>query len=212
MSTFETAAGGSAILLHGWDARGQSWHGPIGLDPRANGRRIAPAKVRNVRGAFHFGRFRCSVPGVPCIEFATAIYDRPCGGLAIVHLEGPRGGPVAVLSVLPAERRERLHSDFPLELMTLVAMLSAPVNRGAEVLIHDYIEETLEDGQPATHAFALETALLEGDAMVVLSAYLESLAAAMLDWMEERQNSVQSEPPAVRSNGHDPHPLDSPAV
>lgn len=174
------------VHLHGWDPRSESWYGPIPLAPAGCGARLALAAVRTARGSFH-GKLRCSLPGLPCIEFYTAVYDLKDTGLAIVHLDGAAGGPVGVVAVIPRDRRRFLRSDFAFELITLISFLGSPVNSGAELAIHDYIEETLRKEECATQVFSVETAELSSDIAIVLSAHFENLAAAMLEWMATRE-------------------------
>jgi hypothetical protein len=174
----------SDVQLHGWDAQAESWHGPIPLDPGKRGSSVT-SKLRAARGAFQ-GKLRCSVPGLPCIEFPTAIYDLRDAGLAIVHLDGSHGGPVGIVAVIPRDRRPLLRQDFAFELMTVISFLGAPVNTGCELQINDHIEETLRAEPSATQVFAVETAELSSDTSIVLSAHFEHLAAAILDWMANR--------------------------
>jgi len=171
--------------LHGWDAQAESWHGPIPLVPSRRGARPT-ARVRTALGAFQ-GKLRCTVPGLPCIEFHTAVYDLRDAGLAIVHMDGSHGGPVGILAVIPRARRRLLRNDFAFELMTVVSFLGSPINAGCELQINDYIEEALRTVPSATQVFAVETAELSWDTSIVLSAHFENLAAAMLDWMATRE-------------------------
>ena len=173
------------VLLHGWDSQAESWRGPIPLAPVRRGARPALARVRTSRSAFQ-GKLRCSVPGLPCLEFYTAVYDLSDSGLAIVHLDAADGGPVGIVAVIPRSRWRLLRNDFAFELMTLISFLGSPVNSGSELAIHDYIEEVLRTEPSATQAFAVETAEVSSDIGIVLSAHFENLAAAMLDWMATR--------------------------
>jgi len=173
------------VHLHGWDAQAESWHGPIPLAPVRRGARFALAKVRTARGAFQ-GKLRCSVPGLPCVEFYTAVYDLRDAGLAIVHSDGADGGPVGIVAVIPQDRRRLLRDDFAFEFMTLISFLGSPVNSGSELAIHDYIEEALRTEPSATQVFVVETGEVNPDTGIVLSAHFENLAAAMLDWMATR--------------------------
>jgi hypothetical protein len=127
------------------------------------------------------------VRGLPGIEFHTAVYDLRDTGLAIIHLDGPHGGPVGIMAVMPRDRRRFLRNDFAFELMTLISFLASPVNSGCELAIHDYIEEALRMEPQATQVFAVETAELNPDTGIVLLAHFERLAPAMLDWMANRQ-------------------------
>jgi hypothetical protein len=173
------------VHLHGWDSGAGSWHGPISL---ALGRRaIHPTltKMKTARGTFH-GNLRCSVSGLPCIDFHTSVYDLKDTGLAIVHSEGSHGGPVGIVAVVPTSRRRLLRNDFAFELMTLISFLGAPINSGSELAIHDYIQEVMRTDSSATQIFAVETAELISDTSIVLSAHFEQLALTMLDWLDMR--------------------------
>ena len=175
------------VHLHGWDAQAESWNGPIPLSGGTRGARLILERVGATRSAFQ-GKLRCSVPGLPCIEFFTAVYDLKDAGLAIVHLDGARGGPVGIVAAVPRTRRRLLRNDFAFELMTLISFLGSPINNGCELAIHDYIEEVLRTEPSATQVFAVETAELSSDIGIVLSAHFEHLAAAMLDWMAMRES------------------------
>jgi hypothetical protein len=175
------------VHLHGWDAQAETWHGPNGLSAGARGTRHILSKVKIAGRAFQL-KLKCCVPGLPCMEFSTAIYDLRDTGLGIVHLDGVHGGPVGILAVLPRSRRRLLRNDFPFELMSVISFLGAPVNSGSELAIHDYIEEVLRTERSSTHVFAVETGELGSDDGIVLSAHFEQLAAAMLDWLAMRES------------------------
>lgn|ERR1035438_3568393 len=176
------------VHLHGWDSQAQSWHGPVPLAPVRPAARVALARVRTCRSGFQ-GKLRGFVPGLPCIDFYTAVYDLRDTGLAIVHLDGADGGPVGIVAVIPQNRRRLLRNDFAFELMTLISFLGSPVNSGSELAIHDYIEEALRTQLSVTQVFAVETAEVGSDIGIVLSVHFEDLAAAMLDWMATRKQS-----------------------
>jgi hypothetical protein len=174
------------VQLHGWDSQAESWHGPIPLSVGRRGARLILERVGADRSAFQ-GKLKCSVPGLPCIEFFTSVYDLRDTGLAIVHLDGARGGPVGILAVVPRTRRRPLRNDFAFELMTLISFLGAPINTGCELAIHDYMDEVLRTEPSVAQVFAVETAELSSDTAIVLSAHFEHLAAAILDWMNARE-------------------------
>ena len=173
--------------LHGWDSQTESWHGPIPLTFGGPRSRQVLAKVRSARGAFQ-GNVKCSVPGLPCIEFHTTVNDLGDAGLAIIHMEGVQAGPVGILAVVPRTRRRLLRNDFAFELMTLISFLGSPVIHGCELAINDYIEEVLRTETSATQVFAVETAETGSDTGIVLSAHFEQLAAAMVEWMAVRES------------------------
>ena len=191
------------VHLHGWDARTESWNGPIPLARHRHPDRSA-AKLRTAKGAFQ-GTLLCSVSGLPCIEFHTAAYDLGDSAVALVHLDGAHAGPAGILAVVPRRRRTSLRNDFAFELMTLISFLGAPVNVGCELQINDYIEEALRAEPLATHVFAVETAELDSETGIVLSAHFERLAAAMLDWIANRES--RKEAVLVGEAREDPTPL-----
>jgi hypothetical protein len=173
-----------AAYMHGWDAEAESWHGPIPLVAGKRAGRTA-SKLRTSQGAFH-GRLRCTVPGLPCIDFNTAVYYLRDTALAIVHMDGKHGGPVGIVAVIPGERRKLLRDDIAFELMTMISLLGSSINNGCELQINDYIEEVLRTEASATQVFAVETAELSWDTSLVLSTHFENLALAMMDGMAAR--------------------------
>ena len=188
------------VHLHGWDATAEFWHGPTPLT-RAVGRSHTGAeRIRNARSGFH-GKLRCSVPGLPCLEFHTAVYDLMDIGVAIVHLDGAEGGPAGVIAVVPATRRQRLRPEFAFEFVTLLSFFAGPSKAGSELAIHDYIDEVVRTGAPGTQVFTVETAELDPDVGIVLSAHFEHLAAAMVDWLATRDcmDVEESEDSAVET-------------
>jgi len=177
-----TSIDAGEVYLHGWDATAGFWHGPTPLSRPARGAHATSEKIRSARGSFH-GKLRCSVPGLPCLEFHNAVYDLSDIGLAIVHPDGARGGPSGVMAVIPAARRGRLRVEFAFEFVTLLSFFAGPVKAGSELAIHDYIEEVLRTATPGTLVFTVETAELDEDVSIALSRHFEHLAGAMVDWL-----------------------------
>jgi hypothetical protein len=173
------------VNLHGWDATAEFWHGPTPLTHAVGRGRTGAGRIRIARSGFH-GKVRCSVPGLPCLEFHTAVYDLMDIGVAIVHLDGAEGGPAGVIAVVPAARREHLRPEFAFEFVTLLSFFAGPSKPGSELAIHDYIDEVVRTGTPGTQVFTVETAELDPDVAIVLSAHFEHLAAAMVDWLTTR--------------------------
>jgi len=172
---------GSAYL-HGWDFQEGFWHGPIPLARPGRGARATSRKLKDTPGAFH-GKLRCSVPGLPCIEFHTTVYDLLDIGVAIIHVDGASGGPAGVMAVIPATRRKHLRAEFPFELVTSVAFLGGRMKGDSGLALHDYIEEVLRTELTSTQIFAIETAELSPEVNIVLSEHFEHLSAAMMEWL-----------------------------
>lgn len=188
------------VHLHGWDSKAGFWHGPTPLTTGVRGSRATAAKIRNARGAFH-GKLRCSVPGLPCIDFPTTVYDLMDIGLAIVDLDSAYRGPVGVVAVIPAARRAHLRAEFAFEFVTLLSFLGGLTKAGSELTIHDYIEDILRTAS-CTQIFTVETAELSPDVSIVLSAHFEHLSAAMMDWLcikdsEEEDEASESDATAA---------------
>lgn len=180
------------VHLHGWDATAGFWHGPTPLTRARSRTRTTADRMKDARGAFH-GKLRCSVPGLPCLEFHTAAYDLMDIGVAVAHLDGAQGGPAGVVAVIPANRRERLRAEFAFEFVTLLSFFAGPGKSGSDLAIHDYIDEVVRTGAPCTLVFTVETAELSPDVSIVLSAHFEHLAAAMVDWLAMNDSAEDEE-------------------
>ncbi len=136
------------------------------------------------------GVIRCSLPGLPCLACKTTVYDlKDVGGLALVHLDGVDSGPVGVVVVIPAARRACLRPEFALEFVTLLSLLGGVPRTGCEFTLHEYIEDVLRKETSYGQVFAVETAELEADEGIVLSAFFERLAAAIADWLASKDSN-----------------------
>ena len=194
-STF--CEGRGDVTIHGWDCNEGSWHGPTPLTRGVRGARTTAARIKNAQGAFH-GRLRCSLPGLPCIEFQTSVYDLLDVGFAIVHLDGAYDTPAGIVAVIPATRRSRLRPEFAFEFVTVLSFLGVSAGNDSELAIHDYIEAVLRAPVSGTEVFTAEAADLNPDASIVLSAHFEHLAAAMVVWlaMKDLEEEEEEELPA----------------
>jgi hypothetical protein len=188
-----------SAYLHGWDFRASFWHGPVPLNRSGRRVRAISRKLQHTPGTFH-GNLRCSVPGLPCIEFHTTVYDLSDIGVAVIHVDGESGGPAAVLAVIPAARRKRLRAEFPFEFVTSVAFLGGSMKGGSELALHDYIEDVLRTELSSTQIFTIETAELSPEVSIVLSEHFEHLSAAMLEWLSTK-DSVEAESLFEPENG-----------
>lgn len=170
------------IRIHGWDATGWFSHQPTGAIPGSPATRSIARKLEKTRGLFH-GRVTCRVPGTPALDVQTTAYDVTDSGLAIVHLDGAPGGPVAALAVIPAHRRPRLREDFAFGFVAHLSFLGGLITPEAELAIHDYIDNALRTQPPSTLVFTVEAPRVCTDASIALSAYVERLSVAMLQWL-----------------------------
>jgi len=188
------------VHLHGWDATAGFWHGPTPLTRAVGRNRTGAERIKIARNGFH-GKLRCSIRGLPCLEFHTAVYDLMDIGVATVQLDGADGGPAGLIAVVPAARRERLRAEFAFEFVTLLSFFAGPSKTGSELAIHDYIDEVVRTRAPGTQVFTVETAELDPDVGIVMSAHFERLAAAMVDWLATRDcmNVAESEDSAVET-------------
>ena len=182
----ETAQGGPYIALHGWDSRGQVWHGPDELAYTLSGSREILRKLRPLASSWH-GRLHAQMPGQLSLDFCTSIYDLGDAGLATIDLEGSPGGPLEVTLVVPAHRRARVRKDFAFEFAAFLRFLEGPKSSGSELAIHDYIHRVLsETGAGTTLVFSIETSFLEREVQILIAEQVERLAISMIAWMAEK--------------------------
>jgi hypothetical protein len=62
----------------------------------------------------------------------------------------------------------------------------------SELEIHDYVDDLLRTDQTSTLVFTVETAQACSDTSLVLSAYLEKLSIAMLEWLCAKDAQAES--------------------
>ena len=169
-----SVAADTDIHIHGWDSTGWFWH-DIAPEARESG-----AVLRRLKKAPAAFQGTCRVPGSPVYEFQTTAYDLTDAGLAIVHLDG---APIGALTVLPAHRRPRVRSEFAFAFVAHLSFLDGLIDAESELTVHDYVDRLLRTEQTSTLVFTVETARTHSDAGIVLSAYLERLSIAMLQWL-----------------------------
>ena len=139
-------------------------------------------KLRNASGAFQ-GKLYCGVPGLPGMDFKTAVYDLTDAGLAIVHLDGASHTPAGVLAVIPAHRRPQVRPEFAFGFVSFLSFLGVLASPDSELAIHDYVDNILRTDTAAALMFTVEAARLDLDTSIVLSVYFERLSIAMLHWL-----------------------------
>ena len=179
------------IHLYGWNDQGGFWHGPTEIAPASNGTGSILRKLKNAPGTFH-GKLRCTVRGLPGVDFHTTVYDLTDAGLAMVHLDGDLHAPIGVVAVIPAERRRHLRPEFAFGFVSFLSFLGAAASPDSELAIHDYLETILKTDTASALVFTVEGAQLDSDTSIVTSAYFENLAIAMLEWL----NTKHAEPEA----------------
>ena len=141
------------------------------------------------------------MPGLPCIEFQTAVYDLFDIGVAIMQVDGASGGPAGVMAVIPATRRKRLRAEFPFEFVTSVAFLGGPMKGDTGLKLHDYIDDILRTELLSTQIFTIETTELDPEVSIVLSGHFEHISTAMVEWLAAK-DSVSDEL-ALELDGHE---------
>ncbi|MBZ5595153.1 MAG: hypothetical protein LAP39_23150 [Acidobacteriia bacterium] len=185
----ETTQHEPCIALHGWDWRGQVWHGPDELEYAISGSREILRKLRPLASSWH-GRLHAQMPGQMSLDFCASIHDLGDAGLAIIDLEGSPGGPLEVTLVVPAHRRTRVRKDFAFEFAAFLRFLEGPESSGSELAIHDYIHRVLSETDAATTlVFSIETCLVEREVQILIAEQVERLAISMVAWMTEKDAS-----------------------
>ena len=182
----ETAQHKPCVALHGWDSRGQVWHGPDELAYTLSGSREILRKLRPLAGSWH-GRLHAQMAGELALDFCASIYDLGDAGVAIIDLETAPGGPLEVTLVVPAHRRARVRNDFAFEFAAFLKFLEGPESSGSELAIHDYIHRVLRETDAATTlVFSIETRFLESEVQILIAEQVERLAISMIAWMTEK--------------------------
>ena len=174
------------VALHGWDSRGQEWHGPDELAYTLSGSRQILRKLRPLASSWH-GRLHAQMPGHLSLNLCASIHDLGDAGLAVIDLEGSPGGPLEVTLVVPAHRRTRVRKEFAFEFAAFLRFLEGPESSGSELAIHDYIQRVLRETDAATTlVFSIETRYLEREVQILIAQQVERLAISMIAWMTEK--------------------------
>jgi hypothetical protein len=173
---------GGEIHLYGWNDQGGFWHGPTEIEPGLHGTGSILRKLKNAPGTFH-GKLRCSVPGLPSMDFQTTVYDLTDAGLAMLHLDGFPHAPIGVVAVIPAERRQHLRPEFAFGFVSFLSFLGAMATPDSELAINDYVENVLRTDTGSALIFTMEGSQLDSETSIVASAYFENLSMAMLQWL-----------------------------
>jgi hypothetical protein len=184
---------GGEIHLYGWNDQGGFWHGPTEVEPGLHGTGSILRKLKNAPGTFH-GKLRCSVPGLPSIDFQTTVYDLTDAGLAMVHLDGFPHAPIGVVAVIPAERRRHLRPEFAFGFVSFLSFLGAMATPDSELAIHDYVESVLRTDTASALIFTMEGSQLDSETSIVASAYFENLSMAMLQWLCTKHTEPEAAP------------------
>ena len=180
------------IHLYGWNDQGGFWHGPTEVAPASNGPSSILRKLRNASGTFH-GKLRCTVRGLPAVDFQTTVYDLTDAGLAMVHLDGDLHAPIGVVAVIPEERRRHLRPEFAFGFVSFLSFLGAAASPDSELAIHDYLESVLRTDTASALVFTVEGAQLDSDTSIVTSAYFENLAIAMMEWLSPKHAEPEAD-------------------
>jgi len=178
------------VALHGWDSRGQVWHGPDELACGLSGSRGILRKLRPLASSWH-GKLRAQLPGQLSLDFWASIHDLGDAALAVLDLEGSPGGPLEVILVIPAHRRARIRKDFAFEFAAFLRFLEGPETSGSELAIHDHVHSVLNEADAGTTlVFSIETRFLEREVQILIAEQVERLAMGMIAWMTEKDASA----------------------
>jgi hypothetical protein len=109
-----------------------------------------------------------------------------------VHQDGAAGAPIGALTILPAHRRPRLRKEFAFGFVAHLSFFDGLIKPDSELEIHDYVDDLLRTDQTSTLVFTVETAQACSDTSLVLSAYLEKLSIAMLEWLCAKDAQAES--------------------
>jgi hypothetical protein len=180
------------VHLYGWDDQGRFWHGPTEIAPALSGTGSILRKLQNAPGTFN-GKLRCSVPGLPGMDFQTTVYDLTDAGLAMVHLDGFPHAPIGVVAVIPAQRRQHLRPEFAFGFVSFLSFLGATASPDSELAIHDYLESVLRTDTACALVFTMEGSQLDSDTSIVASAYFENLSIAMLHWLSTKRTEPEAQ-------------------
>jgi hypothetical protein len=183
---------GAEIHLYGWNDQGGFWHGPTEIEPGLHGNGSILRKLRNAPGTFH-GKLRCSVPGLPGMEFQTTVYDLTDAGLAMVHLDGFSHSPIGVVAAIPAQRRPHLRPEFAFGFVSFLSFLGAMASPDSELAIHDYVDNVLRTDTESALIFTMEGPQLDSETSIVASAYFENLSMAMLQWLSTKHAEPEAD-------------------
>ncbi len=185
----ETALGDTDIHVHGWDSTGWFWHELTGIMPEAHETGVMLRKLWRAPAAF---QGKCHVAGSPVFEFQTTAYDLADSGLAIVNFDDAPGGPIGALTIIPAHRRPRLRNEFAFGFVAHLSFLDGLINPDSEFEIHDHVDSQLRTEPCSTLVFTVETARAGSDVSIALSAYLDTLSIAMLQWLCAKDARAES--------------------
>jgi hypothetical protein len=180
------------VHLYGWNDQGGFWHGPTEIAQALNGTGSILRKLRNAPGTFH-GKLRCSVPGLPGMDFQTTVYDLTDAGLAMVHLEGYPHAPIGVVAVIPAQRRRHLRPEFAFGFVSFLSFLGAMASPDSELAINDYVDNVLRTDTASSLIFTMEGSQLDSETSIVASAYFENLSMAMLQWLSTKHAEPEAD-------------------
>ena len=163
-----------------------SWHGPDELDYSLAGCQGIVTRLRALPGAW-YGRLRTQAPGGLPLTFWGTARDMDDAGLATLDLEGSEGGPLLSMLIVPAQRRHLVRGDLAFEFVSYLRFLEGQVGAGAEMAIHDHIEQHLSGADRLkTLVFSVESRFVEDETRIALCEQADRLAVSLIASMAER--------------------------
>ena len=175
----------TTAVLYGWEADGEYWHGPTEL----TGNRKRAVEALDASRALCILKTKCRPYGVPMV-LTTTVRDVGDCALATIDTDTDEAGLLAVLTVVPANRRSTIRTDFAFEWTAFIRFLEHLCSAGSELALHDHVQQVLDTEKHESIVFALCSPACDGDLSIAVSEYIERVSVAILQWKLTRDSSA----------------------
>ena len=174
------------VQLYGWDARSSTWHGPNEFSAGETPSVSMLEGLREALGQSWYGLVQCPSRRGPAAKFFTLVHEGADCATAMIYCNESKTGPVEIVAVLPAGRREQLRPDFAFEFLSFARFLGA-ISAESELPLHEAITAAIgETDDSHSLVLSLGSGLWPVDDDHVLSECVEKVAVTLLAWMAER--------------------------
>jgi hypothetical protein len=127
----------------------------------------------------------CCGGGPFSTKFFAVVHDLTDCAVVALYCGESKTGPAEILAVLPAARRSHLRSEFAFEFVTFAQFLGA-VCPTCALQVHDEMAAAIaQASRSATLVLSISSGTWPSDLDHVLSRCIESVAAAVSDWLTE---------------------------